>query len=87
MEFSREGYKIRKFKNQLMSNEITKFGELELWRAVKKCQNLTLKVNFLCQKSSGIPEAEIFRRKRKISAFGFGFRIWQKVKFQIFLLK
>ena len=28
-----------------------KFGELEQWRAVKKFQNLTFKVNFLSQKS------------------------------------
>ena len=37
---------------QLDSNEITNFGELEWWRAVKKCQNLTIKVKFLCQNSS-----------------------------------
>ena len=29
--------------SQLSSNEITKFGKLQEWRAVKKCQN------FLCQ--------------------------------------
>ena len=29
-----------------------KLPNLEYWRAVKKCQNLTSKVNFLCQRSS-----------------------------------
>ena len=32
--------------------EIIEFWALDLWQAVKKCQNLTFKVNFLCQKSS-----------------------------------
>ena len=37
-------YKIRK--------EIIEFGELALWGGVKKCQNLTCKVNLLYQKKS-----------------------------------
>ena len=39
-------------KSQLKSNEIIEFCELVKWGGIKKCQNLTFKVNFLCQKSS-----------------------------------
>ena len=39
-------------KNQLYSNEITRFWVSICWQFVKKCQFWTFKVNFLCQKSS-----------------------------------
>ena len=34
-------------KNQLWSNENNEFCKLVQWEGVKKCQNLTFKVNFL----------------------------------------
>ena len=45
--------KLERFlsKNQLESNEIIEFCELVKWGGIKKCQNLTFKVNFLRQKS------------------------------------
>jgi hypothetical protein len=54
VEFSRGDTKLERFwaKNQLQSNEIIEFFKLMQWRGIKKCQNLTFKVNFLRQKSS-----------------------------------
>ena len=51
--FQGRNTKLERFlaKNQLYSNEISKFWKLESWGAVKKYQYLTFKVNFLCQKS------------------------------------
>ena len=48
--FQTEDTKLEKIlhKNQ-HTQQILSFG---LWLAVKKCQNLTFKVNFLCQKLS-----------------------------------
>ena len=53
VEFQVRGYKIRNFlpKNQHTQRKLLNF---EKWcnREVKKCLNLTFKVNFLCQKLS-----------------------------------
>ena len=55
VEFSREGYRIRKIlgKKSTYPKKITEFWELVWWGGVKKCQPLTFKVNFPCEKSSG----------------------------------
>ena len=52
--FQERDTKLERFlaNNQLYSNKTTKFWKLELWGYVKKYQNLTFKLNFLCQKSS-----------------------------------
>ena len=54
VEFSNGGYNIRKIyaKESTYPKKVIEFWVLDLWRAVRKCQNLTFKVNFLCQKSS-----------------------------------
>ena len=52
VEFSRGGYKIRKIfaQESTYSKEMIEFWELVLWRGVKKCHNLTFKVNSMCHK-------------------------------------
>ena len=54
-------------KNQLQSNEITKFCFSIRWQLVKKCQFWTFKVNFLCQKSS-----ESFQKKDSMKNINLG---------------
>ena len=41
-------------KNQMQSNEITKFFESIHWLVIKKCQNLTFKLNFLRHRNISI---------------------------------
>ena len=52
--FQTESTKLERFlpKNQHTQRKLLNFKILDLWRAVKKYQNLTFKVNFLRQKSS-----------------------------------
>ena len=55
VEISNGGYKIRKIlpKNQHTQKKLLNFENWVNWGGVKKCQNLTFKFNFLCQKLSG----------------------------------
>ena len=51
VEFSSQGYKVEKIfaKKSIYPKEIIEFSELVYSGGVKKCQNLTFKVNFQCQ--------------------------------------
>ena len=57
VEFSNGGIKLERFlpKNQHTQRKLLNFENWvngEVSKSVKKCQNLTFKVNFLCQKLS-----------------------------------
>ena len=56
------------------------------WRAVKKCQNLTFKVNFLCQKSSESFSIFFSLKNTNLGAHFLLLTFFDKINFEIFLL-